>query len=709
MKRFLLPLVILAFSAAGSAGQSAQPAPTGTPSLDDDVVKITTSLIQLDVTVTDKKGNPISDLRRDEIEIFENGKKQNISNMEFVRGVNTDSNSSGGRTDLISTPSTQRPERVRRTIALVVDDLSLSFTSTYWVKSALKKFVQEQIQDGDLVAIIRTGSGVGALQQFTTDRRQLLAAAERVKFNSVGSGIGLFNSIEPASRQPISRRGEAERDFEQDLNEFRESIFSAGTLGALNFIVRGMKDLPGRKSVVLLSDGMPLFFRNSNGLSQGSRMLFQLRRLTDLANRASVVVYTLDAKGMDVPMLSAADNTYDMSAGEIERELSNRSQSFIDSQSGLSYLAKQTGGMAIFNSNDINYGIRKVMNDQSYYLVGYEPDDSTFDPRTRRYNRLEIKVLREGAQVRYRSGFFGISDENIPKPNLTAAQALINALTSPFALNDIAVRVNSMFTADAERKTYLKTYLHLAGNDLTFAKNADGTYKTVFDVVALTFGDNGTIANEHSQTYTVTLGAESLKRVMEKGFVYDFALPIKKPGGVQMRVAVRDNATNKVGSANQFVEIPNLKKDRLTLSGIVFESMSLAAWAKVSADPSAYADIKTETDARTDTSLRQFRRGSAVRYGLDIYNSRTDASANRRLTKQIKLYRDGKEYFASEVGPVVSAGIGADNRSITNTGTIRLGPQMPVGEYLLQVLITDDLAKGSRRVASQMVAFDVVE
>src|SRR5207253_1268482 len=90
-------------------------------------------------------------------------------------------------------PSTLKPEAVRRTIALLVDDLTLSFESTYYVRRALKKFVDEQMMEGDLVAIIRTGAGIGALQQFTSDRRQLYAAIENVKWNPMGAGgIGAF-------------------------------------------------------------------------------------------------------------------------------------------------------------------------------------------------------------------------------------------------------------------------------------------------------------------------------------------------------------------------------------------------------------------------------------------------------------------------------------------------------------------------------------
>src|SRR5205085_5269462 len=93
-------------------------------------------------------------------------------------------------------PIQLRPEQVRRTIALVVDDLGLSFESMYFVRKSLKKFVDEQVQPGDLVAVIRTGAGIGALQQFTTDKRLLHAAIEHIKFNAQTRSIGAFAPVD---------------------------------------------------------------------------------------------------------------------------------------------------------------------------------------------------------------------------------------------------------------------------------------------------------------------------------------------------------------------------------------------------------------------------------------------------------------------------------------------------------------------------------
>ncbi|MGI8670495.1 MAG: VWA domain-containing protein, partial [Aridibacter sp.] len=228
---------------------SQTPQPTATPMAEDDIVKISTNLIQIDVTVTDKKGNVITDLKPEEVEIYENGKKQDISNFSFISANSEaakpkEKNAKPDKLDLIPLPTKIRPEQVRRTIALVVDDLTLSFESTYYVRRALKKFVDEQMQDGDLVAIIRTGGGIGALQQFTTDKRQLYAAIEKIRWNMIGNGgVSAFAPIEASPLENAKSLGadvsdedlENEKNRIQESNQFRENYFAVGTLGAINY------------------------------------------------------------------------------------------------------------------------------------------------------------------------------------------------------------------------------------------------------------------------------------------------------------------------------------------------------------------------------------------------------------------------------------------------------------------------------------------
>jgi VWFA-related protein len=728
MKIVFLTAAAVFFLASNVFSQTARPTAAPTPPADEDVVKISTALIQVDVTVTDKNGKIVSDLKPQEIEIYENGKRQEISNFSFVSNVREKSETASAvgndKAAVPAPPVTVRPEQVRRTIALVVDDLTLSFESTHFVRRALKKFVDEQMQPGDLVAIIRTGGGIGALQQFTTDRRQLYAAIEKVRWNPQGAGkIGAFAPLEslPPPNPALSeeeQREETERDQarETELNDYRQSLFATGTLGAINYIVRGMQELPGRKSVMLMSDGFKLFTKSEDGFMDSTRIMESLRRLVDLANRASVVVYTMDARGLQTLGLTAADDTGGRSADQIEQAMSDRRAELFDTQDGLVYLARQTGGLAVLNNNDLSGGIRRMLDDQSYYLIGYQPNDDTFDPKTRRFNKLEIKVTRPGVKVRYRSGFFGVSDEQTEKPNnnLTPAQQIANALVSPFAVNGINLRFNALFGNSTTQGSFVTSLLHVRAEDFKFTDEANGDKKAVFDVLAMSFGENGVPVEQIAKTYTLTLKPEAFQKISRDGFVYHFTFPVKKPGAYQFRVAIRDSGSGRTGSANQFVEVPNLKKERLTLSSIILENMTPAQWERklgneeVKQNASSENQAIDETDPMTDTSLRRFKSGTILRFAYEIYNAKTSAAQKPNLTTQIRVFRDGALVLDGKQIPFDLAGQN-DMQRLKAIGAISLNKQMQTGEYVLQIIVTDNLAKEKRKIATQFVQFEIVE
>ncbi|MBA2494948.1 MAG: VWA domain-containing protein, partial [Acidobacteria bacterium] len=204
MNKFSFTSVIFLLFLLFSVSVFAQtPMPTATPPNDDgEVVKISTALIQLDVIVTDKKGNQVTDLKPEDFEIFENGEKQNITNFSYIfsnpekRPTDSPTPKTTDKFSIPIPPAKLKLEQVRRTYAIVIDDLGLSFENVNWVQQSLKKFVNEQMQEGDLVAVIRTGSGIGALQSFTSDKRQLLAAINKIKWNPQGrGGISTFAAI----------------------------------------------------------------------------------------------------------------------------------------------------------------------------------------------------------------------------------------------------------------------------------------------------------------------------------------------------------------------------------------------------------------------------------------------------------------------------------------------------------------------------------
>ena len=694
----------------------------------DDVVRITTNLVQVDAVVTDKNGKVVTDLKPDELRIMEDGRQQKITNFSYnvtespAAPAPKDKSATVDKNAPAAPPTRLKPEDIRRTIAIVVDDLGLSFESTHFVRQALKKFVDEQMQTGDLVAIIRTGGGMGALQQFTSDKRQLYVAIERVKWNSVGrSGISAFGPLQP----PTPGAKGAEMDaMNEELNQFREDMFSVGTLGAVSYVVKGLRQLPGRKSILLVSDGFRIF--NQEDATRNYLALEKLRRLVDEAGRASVVIYTMNATGLQTLGLTAADNP---GSGDVQAMLSNRRNAAFENQGGLDYLAQQTGGIAIKNNNDLSNGIRRVLEDQKgFYLIGYRPDTATFDPRTgrRTFHKLSLKVTRPGKfTVRMRNGFYGVTDEDRrgPVPR-TLAQQLLSALTSPFGSTGVHLQLTSLFASDLKAGSIMRSMLHIDGNDLTFTTEPNGMHKCVFDVLAMTFGDNGVPVDQSGRTYTLQLPEALFKQAQRDGLVYYVTVPIKKPGAYQLRISLRDTVTERIGSASQFVEVPDLKKNRLALSGIVLRgerpgersaaaagtNPSAAAAANQQADPATpEQNVADQRNPEASPAVRHFKRGMLMDYLFMIYNARLDKVTNKsQLVSQIKLFRDGQPVFTGKENPLSFSGV-EDPKRVVSGGALQLGTDLGPGEYVLQIIIKDMLADEKHRTVTQWMDFEIVK
>lgn len=725
-KQSSLAIMLMLALVAQALGQN--PTPQQEPSAEDEeVVRITTNLIQVDATVTDKDGRQVTDLRADEFEILENGQEQTITNFSYVplAPVAAKPTTPPDKNAPPVPPARLRPEQVQRTIALVIDDLNLSFESINYVRGALKKFVDEQVQPGDLVAIIRTGGSIGTLQQFTSDKRQLYAAIERVRWNRLGrAGLSAVAPLELDGGIGGQTSGDVpdsieKTDANEELDQLREDIFSTGTLGALNHIVLGLKELPGRKSIMLVSDGLTLFSRH--GINQ--RLLAAMRRLTAVANRASVVVYTMDARGLQGLGLTAVDSVggamrSQISDGQVvnpvEQSLLNRRLDFREAQSGLDYLAQETGGLAYRNNNDLSAGLKQILDDQQgYYLIGYRPDEKTFDPKRARFNQLKIKVKRPGLKVRYRSGFFGVTDEQLrPAAPRERAQQLARAIASPFGSGDIGLRLTTLFANDAQNGSFMRSLLHVDSRNLTFKEEADGWHKFTFDVMAVTFGDNGVVVDEVSRTHTVRVRGETHRRIMQNGFDYNLVVPIKKAGAYQLRAALRDSATERVGSASQFVEVPDIGKNRLTLSGIIvngFDSLTMKNNPGSTAAAQKAEGPNVATDPQAAPAVRIFRRGMVLEFDYVIYNARLDKATRRpQLQTQLRLFRDGQQIYAGNVLPF-DAGAQTDLKRLSTGGRLQLGTDMTPGDYVLQLVVTDRLVKGKLGTAAQWIDFQIVD
>jgi VWFA-related protein len=692
----------------------------GKAKTDDDVVKISVTLVQIDAVVTDLKGNQVTDLKPEDFELFEDNRRQQITNFTYVTAEppsaetvapSTRTNPSAAPGPPVG-PTRLRPDQVRRTIALVIDDIGMSFESIGQVRESLKRFVDEQMRPGDLVAIIRTGAGMGALQQFTADKRLLYSAIERVRFNLMfGGSLGAFKSLVAAPFAGAGGLGAAEmRSFISSSAVSREEMFTTGTLSTIGLIVRGLKDLPGRKSVVLMSDGFATM------RSTDFRVLEALRRLVDAANRASVVVYTIDARGLQTTGLTAADSTAFHSTPEVAQVSSDRSTHLFETQGGLNFLASQTGGFLVRNTNKISDAVGRVLDDQKgYYLIGYIPEHSSFKPSQgkRQFHNLSLKVKRVGLRVRSRTGFYGLSDEEA-NPTSVATQQIVKAITSPFTSGDIHLKLTSLFGHEAKEGSFMRSIMHIDARDISFTDDEAGVRKAVIEVVAFTFGSNGEIVGREARGYNLSVRAQDFQKLLDQGFTYALNVPIKKAGGYQLRVAVRDPRAERVGSASQFIDVPDLGKNRLTLSGLVLSGYDPATATKAAAGPdqppnSGEQGLIEAIDPASTPAVRMLKRGTFLDYGFLIYNAQLDQKTKKpQLESQLVLLKDGKEVFAGKLMPL-KVGEEPDWKHIPAAGRLRLGDELAPGEYMLQIIVADRLAKEKDRWATQWMDFEIVK
>jgi hypothetical protein len=259
----------------------------------------------------------------------------------------------------------------------------------------------------------------------------------------------------------------------------------------------------------------------------------------------------------------------------------------------------------------------------------------------------------------------------------------------------------------------MRSILHVRASDLTFTDEPDGWHKAVFDIVAITFGDNGIVVDQINRTQTMRVKGETYERILASGFTCNVIVPVKKAGAYQLRTALRDIPSSRIGSANQFIEVPDIKKNRLTMSGILARAMTVQAYEKtLGATPNQTAnadDSVEESDPTTGMALRQFKSGSVLAYAFAIYNAQIDKAAGKpQLQTQVRLFRNGQQVFT---GREIAFTVGdqVDLKRLQAAAAIQLGSAMEPGEYQLQVIVTDPLAKEKYRVATQWIDFEIVK
>ncbi|HLG13263.1 MAG TPA: VWA domain-containing protein [Blastocatellia bacterium] len=699
--------ILLAATSINGRQQAQQQTPADEPA-----IRISTELVQLDVVVTDKKGRVVSGLGGNDFELSENGKKQQISFFEYVEAASgrrsaSPFQQSGARPEPIQdSPQGLGAGDIRRIFAFVVDDLTVRFEDLGNLRDLLADFVENQMQPNDLVAIVRTMGGKGLLQQFTGDKALLRRAID-----SLGPSthpLGTANNPE-ANRDPLLEGGLeiGARDVTGNvidptnpLEATNRSVRAAMSLGTIALTIRDMKQLPGRKSLVLFSGGFPILAGEGAGGDpptgplnvEAGAIAHSLNMLADSATRAGVVIHTFDLRGMDAYRdVATFEEAPGKSMGQgrggpfgrtTDENLLGRSVT--DTHLGLRWLSSATGGVSVLKKNNLDEGLAQIVSaSEGYYLLAYTPSDSNFDSR---FRKVEVKVKGAGLKVYSRLGYYA-REEKAARP-ATRRDELLAAVRSPLARRDIDLDAMLLYKALPTGEGKIDVHLVISPKKLRF-EPANERQQMEIEVAGFIFDQLGRLRGGFSETLKASLTPEAFERVNKNGLSYstDVRLPA---GGYQIRVAVRDNATDNIGTLSRYVEIPNLSKPVLGASSLMLGSV-----------PAGDTQAATPTPM---TANRQIPGKRDLRYAVMIYNATLKDNRPQVLT-QLTINQNGRVIFREAEEAVPAAAL--KDGQLLKWGQLGLSSVRP-GRYTMTLTITDPLAEKRNQTVTRTMDFVVV-
>jgi VWFA-related protein len=704
-----------------------------------DVIRISTELVQSQVTVLDKKGQLVTGLRPEQFELQVDGKTQRISFFEEV--------TAGGQLDrpLAATDPGNRPpaERdkpptapdqplaQRRTVFFFLDDLHLSAASMKRTQDALQHFVTEIMHDSDQVAITTASAQLGFLQQLTNDKTVLRQAIEGLKTRAVdytdmqspsmteyqawaieqnhsdvreifvertctevlrvgpkecadagmtnnavldevntrsdrrGSSGGGLSSSNRSGPNGTAAGNQARWRAENIVKSRARTITRQsaqgilGTLSSLESLIRTAAYLPQRKLVVFVSDG---FFVNFASSTQ----VYDLKRITDLATRYGTVIYTIDARGLNSGLTDASKfGSFDLS-GRMARVNLPETRA---GQEPLFNLAAETGGESWLNSNSIDAGIIKAFNETSkYYLLAWRPDNQAQTTDSFRKVKITVKGQPE-LVVRVAGGFFTRAPES--KTNSDAALSVDDQLLA--ALRESNPRPDIPIIVSAG-------YLNSATDGLVLAASVQLATDSDLDLMGAVVDDKGKILSTLKQQVILPVGnGNSVTTTLQ--------FPKLSTGLLQVRIAARNSKSGRIGSAVQWIELPDLSQ-KLSASSVFLSESALDSQGGASK-----WIIKPE---------RKFARTGKLRFQVFVYNADHSAGAPA-VQLQIELRREGQVLVQTPGSPIDTKGV-TDLDRIPVAGDFPLAGFQP-GRYALKLILTDQKTRSS---VSRDVEFTVL-
>ena len=474
-----------------------------------------TELVLVNVTVRDRNGNPVRDLKREDFTVLEDNKPQQVVSFDLE---NTDAVLSTAATEAPllrpvqpqgagETPAlVNRPLKDRRLIILFFDLSSMQPDEIDQATTAAQNYVDKQMVAADLVAVVSLGSTLSVNQDFTSDRALLKKALQA--FN-LGAGAG----FEEGSTGTTEGTSETGGSFTVDDTEY--NIFNTDRrLQALRSIAEKLATINEKKSLIYFSSGM-----DRTGIENQS----QLRSATNAAVRANMAIYTMDIRGLQalVPGGEAQNASLRGTSPYSGKSVAGQFDSNATTQETLVTLAGDTGGRAFLDSNDFGKVFTGVQQDTSlYYLLGYH---STNSARDGRFRRITVRVNRPGVKIDFRRGYYAPADFQHSTRDDRERQ-LDEELASDLPTTDLPVYLSAAYFRIADRKFYVPVSVVVPGSQIPFTHNNDQDRATL-DVLGIVTDPEKRPVGQIRDTVKLALNASQL--VQRKNVQYNtgFVLP----------------------------------------------------------------------------------------------------------------------------------------------------------------------------------------
>jgi VWFA-related protein len=688
------PAAILLATAITLAGLGQNPPPQDQP------IKVTTNLVEVRAVVKDKQGRLVTNLKREDFEILENKQAQEIN---FFSVTDVASKAAPKAPPAGEAGKIASAETPARTVVLFVDNLHLSDSSLLITKQALKRFVAERLTDDDLVALVTSGGTLGLFSQFTRDRRLLQYAVDKIGPRG-GNRHSYFTpylagQVEAGAPDALTFAiaVQAQEDGMSGPRQLMENIVRGRarqmlaeatwerrvTLATLRAVAERMASLPGQRLIVMLSDGFTLYGQG------GSFDTGDLEAVTSKAAVAGVLIYSIDAKGLQPPSgFDASLSGPPLSSSQAQRFM-NAAET--DLQQPLNALARDTGGEPSFNTNDLAGAMRKALDDNSsYYAIGYY---STNEERDSKFRRVTVRIRGHAEyKVRAQQGYLpsALAKERKEAAARTPQQRFVQAITAPLAVSEIGIYATADYIETEADAAQVSLQVFIDGANLTYHDEAD---RHSFDLalVAMVFDASGKQVSAESTAIKSNLLPATFERGKQVGFRYTRRLQLK-PGFYQIRVGVREVETEHIGTGAAWVDVPNLARKKLQLSSILLTDA-------VSLDHLTLLGKENVTlQVGTRQGIKGYRASDMLGFYLRVY-----PPDKGTFVYQIEI-RQGDVVVATTEWIPVPQSVPAGGKGI------ELGRQFPLkglapGIYDLRVLVRET---SDKKILEQRAAFEVV-